>query len=62
MRLDHDYYSATYDFDLRGGDCPKIHTVSGSNYSGFLDKHFDNVFNSAMRLEDWVKKYHKEIL
>lgn len=61
VRLDHDYYSATYGFDLRGGDCPKIHTVSGCKYSIFLDKHFDNVFNTAMNLEDWINKYHKEI-
>jgi hypothetical protein len=62
VKIDHDYYSATYGFELRGGDCPKVHTVSGCKYSYFLDKHFNNVFASAMKLEDWIKQYHEELL
>ena len=62
VNFDNNYYSATYGFELRGGDCPKVHTTQGSSYSNFLDKHFDNVFSQAITLEEWVKKYHQELL
>lgn len=61
VQIDHDYYSATYGYELRGGDCPKVHTISGSPYSDFLKRHFENVFNISLSLEEWIKKYpHNE--
>ncbi len=57
VQIDHDYYSATYGYELRGGDCPKVHTVRGSIYSKFLDKHFENVFNNATPIEEWIRNH-----
>lgn len=62
VRLDHDYYSATYGYLLRGGDCPKLHTIIGSSYSNFLERHFENVAADATTLAEYIQQTHPEEL
>lgn len=56
VQLDNDWYSASYGFEMRGGDCPKLHSQSGSEYAHFLGQHFDKTFDKAMPLEEWMRQ------
>ncbi len=57
IQIDEDYYSAIYGCQLRGGDCPIIHTTAENPYSEFLVAHFNNVQSGSSLLADWVQKY-----
>jgi len=62
VQVDDDYFFAAYGFQLRGGDCPRIHIKRGDPFSTFLDDHFTKVRSAAPSLTEWVKKHHpKEV-
>jgi hypothetical protein len=58
VQMDDDWYSASYGFELRGGDCPKLHSQSGGEYAHFLRQHFDKTFDKAEPLDEWMRRYH----
>ncbi len=57
VQADNDIYSTSYGFKLRGGDCPKVHSLRDGEYGVFLLKHFGKVYEEAIPLEEWHKKY-----
>lgn len=62
IQADDDLYSASYGYKLRGGDCPKIHAKVGGDYARFLLHHFSKTYRDAVPLEQWMSKYHPELL
>lgn len=57
IQADHDIYATNYGYQLRGGDCPKIHIGDDSIYGRFLLKHFEKVYQDAQPLNDWHTKH-----
>lgn len=57
VQMDDDWYSASYGFEMRGGDCPKLHSLSGGEYAHFLQQHFDKTFDKALPLADWMTQH-----
>ncbi len=54
VQADHDVYSSSYAYKLRGNDCPKLHASSSGNYGNFLLRHFEEIYASSTPLETWV--------
>jgi hypothetical protein len=56
VQADHELYSTVYGFQLRGGDCPKVHADAGGDYGKFLIKHFNKVHETAVGINEWYEQ------
>jgi hypothetical protein len=61
LQADELLYSTTYGFKLRGGDCPKVVSKTGSEYGTFLLKHFSCVYKAAVPLTEWIDKHRSVV-
>ena len=62
IQSDKDLYATLYGYKLRGGDCPKVHSELDGEYSKFLLRHFNNIYEKSTPIADWVAKYHPKLL
>lgn len=61
LAADDDIFSTVYGYKLRGGDCPKIHVQSNSDYGSFITKHFDMIYRDAVPLQEWFDEHEERI-
>ncbi|KXI26786.1 hypothetical protein [Paraglaciecola hydrolytica] len=62
VQADNDLYSTTYGYKLRGGDCPKVHSLKNGEHGVFLLRHFKKVYDEAIPLFDWYEKFGEDQL